>query len=115
MPKAAVPDETFPQCDAWFKDGAHDRIFNTMLNGAVCLTDSSVYLDEILHDQEDCALYSLSQMERLPEIAASLLADPDRMQRIADKGDELAQAGHTWAHRAKVLHELIESEAAARS
>ena len=31
----------------WFKDGAHDRIFNTMLNGSVCLTDSSVYLDEI--------------------------------------------------------------------
>lgn len=92
----------------WFKDGAHDRIFNTMLNGAVCLTDSSLYLDEILHDKEDCAIYSLSQMEKLPEIAASLLTDPDLMQRIADGGDQLAQAGHTWAHRAKVLHELIE-------
>ena len=37
----------------WFKDGAHDRIFNTMLNGAVCLTDSSSYLDGILHDKEE--------------------------------------------------------------
>ena len=26
----------------WFRDGAHDRIFNSMLNGALCLTDSSV-------------------------------------------------------------------------
>lgn len=91
----------------WFKDGAHDRIFNTMLNGAVCLTDSSVYLDEILHDGTDCSIYSLSAMERLPEIAKGLLEDQNRMQRIADNGYEMAQAGHTWAHRAKTLHELI--------
>ncbi|MDE6319998.1 MAG: glycosyltransferase, partial [Lachnospiraceae bacterium] len=93
----------------WFKNGAHDRIFNSMLNGAVCLTDSSVYLDEILNNNGDCSIYSLAQMEKLPEIAAALLADPNRMQRIADGGYEMAEAGHTWAHRAKVLHELIES------
>ena len=92
----------------WFKDGAHDRIFNTMLNGALCLTDSSVYLDEILHDDTDCCVYSLSEMKKLPDIAKELLGDPDRMQRIADSGYELAKAGHTWAHRARVLHELVE-------
>lgn len=92
----------------WFKDGAHDRIFNTMLNGAVCLTDSSVYLDSILHDGVDCSIYSLKQMERLPEIAHALLADPDKMQGIADGGYQMAKAGHTWAHRAQVLHKLIE-------
>lgn len=94
----------------WFKDGAHDRIFNTMLNGAVCLTDSSVYLDSILHDGVDSCIYSLENMKCLPEIAAGLLADPDRMQRIADEGYNLAKAGHTWAHRAKQLHDLIERE-----
>ncbi len=91
----------------WFKDGAHDRIFNTMLNGAVCLTDSSVYLDEILHDGTDCRIYSLSRMEELPEKAKELLENPDRMQTIADNGYELAKAGHTWAHRAGALHHLI--------
>lgn len=91
----------------WFKDGAHDRIFNTMLNGALCLTDSSVYLDEILHDGTDCMIYSLAQLEKLPEIAKGLLEDPDRMQRIADNGYEMAKAGHTWAHRANLLHDLI--------
>lgn len=92
----------------WFKNGAHDRIFNSMLNGAVCLTDSSIYLDEILHDREDCRLYSLTEMERLPEIAEELLSDQEHMQTIADGGCELAQAGHTWAHRAETLHNLIE-------
>ena len=94
----------------WFKDGAHDRIFNTMLNGAVCLTDSSVYLDSILHDGIDCSIYSLAQMKKLPEIAGALLANPDKMQSIADEGYQLALAGHTWAHRAKQLHEWIENE-----
>ncbi|MCH5250973.1 MAG: glycosyltransferase family 1 protein [Lachnospiraceae bacterium] len=94
----------------WFKDGAHDRIFNTMLNGAVCLTDSSVYLDSILHDGTDCSIYSLAQMKKLPEIAGALLANPGKMQSIADEGYQLALAGHTWAHRAKQLHEWIENE-----
>lgn len=92
----------------WFKDGAHDRIFNSMLNGAVCLTDSSVYLDGILHDGADSSIYSLRQIDRLPEIAGDLLADPERMQQIADSGYRLAKAGHTWAHRAEQLHTLIE-------
>lgn len=92
----------------WFKNGAHDRIFNSMLNGAVCLTDSSLYLDEILNDGVDCALYSLADMGRLSEIAAGLLADAERMQEIAAGGYALAQAGHTWAHRAQTLHEVIE-------
>lgn len=94
----------------WFKDGAHDRIFNSMLNGAVCLTDSSVYLDGILNDGTDCCIYSLESMDRLPEIAGALLSDPDRMQRIADAGYRTAKAGHTWAHRAEQIHEWIEKE-----
>ena len=92
----------------WFKDGAHDRIFNSMLNGALCLTDSNVYLDGILHDGVDCGIYSLKEMERLPEIAGRLLAEPERMQNIVDAGFQLAKAGHTWAHRAQQLHILLE-------
>ena len=93
----------------WFKDGAHDRIFNSMLNGAVCLTDSSIYLDTVLQDDVNCSIYTLEHMDRLPELAVGLLASPERMQEMADQGYETAQAGHTWAHRAQVLHELVEN------
>ena len=92
----------------WFKDGAHDRICNSMLNGAVCLTDSSVYLDSILHDNVDCSIYSLSRMDKLPEIVTGLLENPIHMQEIADQGYAMAKGAHTWAHRAGVLHDLIE-------
>ncbi len=92
----------------WFRDGAHDRIFNSMLNGALCLTDSSVYLEEILQDKENCRIYSPAHPEALPEIVYGLLANPDRLQEIIDNGYEMAKAAHTWEHRAAVLHNLIE-------
>lgn len=79
-----------------------------MLNGALCLTDSSVYLDEILQDGENCKIYSTAHTEQLPDMVNRLLSDPSGLQEIIDKGYELAKAGHTWEHRAEVLHDLIE-------
>ena len=93
----------------WFKDGAHDRIFNTMLNGAVCVTDSSIFLDTILQDGENAALYSLDSLGRLPEMIKGLLDDPMRMQRIADTGYQMAKNGHTWEHRAEEIMKILES------
>lgn len=92
----------------WFKRGAHDRIFNTMLNGSVCVTDSSEYLDEVL-TEDDVAFYSLKEMDMLPEIVKGLLAEPEKMQRIADHGYETALKHHSWAKRAEVLHNYIEN------
>ena len=82
----------------WFKLGAHDRIYNTMLNGAVCLTDTNPYLDGILRDGENCRLFSLTQKEALPDIVRSLLADPAKMEQITEAG---LQTGlqNTWAQR----------------
>lgn len=94
----------------WFRDGAHDRIFNSMLNGSLCLTDSSVYLDAILHDKTDCRIYSTAHLEELPDMVYGLLANPPRLQEIIDNGYRLAKAEHTWEHRAAVLHDLIESD-----
>lgn len=92
----------------WFKDGAHDRIFNSMLNGAVSLTDSSVYLDGFLRQKENAAIYSLKELEKLPQLAEELLRDEGKMQKIADAGFEMAGKYHTWKQRAeeivKILH-----------
>ena len=92
----------------WFRDGAHDRIFNSMLNGALCLTDSSLYLEEILQDKKNCKIYSTARPEELPDMVYGLLANPDGMQEIIDNGYEMAKAAHTWEHRAAALHNLIE-------
>ncbi len=93
----------------WFRDGAHDRIFNAMLNGALSLTDSSKYLNEILVDNVNCKLYSPDNISELPDMVRGLLADPEGLQNKIDMGYALAKNGHTWAHRADILSEYIES------
>lgn len=114
----------------WFRGGPHDRIFNSMLNGAVCLTDSNPYLDEMLVGECDgtsmpaenrdeaslwaeatapvnCIKYSLTDPEEMAERVIRLLSNPEKMQKIADAGYELA-CSHTWAARMGDFSELLE-------
>ena len=91
---------------AWFKDGGSERVFNAMLQGAVCVTDTSGYLQEHFRDGEDIVFYSLAAPDGLPGLVRELLQDEARMQRIADNGCRRAKAAHTWAHRAAELEAL---------
>lgn len=88
----------------WFKDGAHDRIFNSMLNGAVCITDHSKYLDEILTPDKNIVFYDLKQLEMLPFIINNLLNDEEHMTYIQQNAFKYAIENHTWGCRAKTLH-----------
>lgn len=92
----------------WFKDGAHDRIFNTMLNGAVCVTDTSKYLLEQFKDGEDVLFYELSDIEYMCERVKRLLMNNKAMQAIADAGYEACIGRHTWAERTQELLKIIE-------
>ncbi|MCH5264834.1 MAG: glycosyltransferase family 1 protein [Lachnospiraceae bacterium] len=91
----------------WFKEGAHDRVFNSMLNGAVCVTDWSHYLQEELKEGEEILFYELDNREALAEQIRSLLADRERWERLSCQGYKSAAAGHTWADRARRIHEEI--------
>lgn len=91
----------------WFKDGCCERIFNAMLQKAVCVTDDSVYLREQFTDGENIVFYSLKALEELPKLVGNLLQNPDHMQRIADSGYQTASAHHTWAHRAEELAKML--------
>lgn len=92
----------------WFKDGAHDRVFNTLLNGSLLITDTSVYLEEILHHGQDCILYDLNTIERMPEHVKEMLDNPKKLQDVIDRGYALAEKDHTWAARADEMARYIE-------
>lgn len=92
----------------WFKAGAHDRIYNSMCNGAISLTDSNGYLDTILKDGENACIYQADKLEKLPGKVDALLSNLKQAQQIADGGFTLAMANQTWENRAKILHQLIE-------
>lgn len=91
----------------WFKDGAHDRIFNSQLNGAVCISDSSIYLREIFTEGQDILFFRQSDVGEAVRITWELLKDEDRMQQIADAGYRTAAGGHTWGDFAKSLLAFI--------
>lgn len=92
---------------SWFKDGGSERIFNAMLQKAVCVTDDSLYLREILSDKESVVFYSLSELDQISAIVSDLLNQPDTMQQIADCGYQTALAQHTWEQRALQLAEIL--------
>lgn len=91
----------------WFKQGAHDRVFNSMLNGAVCFTDWSAYLKEILRDGKDVCFYELNELEMLPAQISALLGNREKWENMQKTAFEAAEKKHTWAERAKRLHEEI--------
>lgn len=80
----------------WFKSGTHDRIFNTLLQRSVPLTDSSGWIDENFTDGVDIAIYDLKHLEELPDIAGRLLKDTAKAEAIIQNGCEKAQ-GFTWS------------------
>lgn len=92
----------------WFKEGAHDRIYNTMCNGAICLTDTNQYLKTSLVDGQNCLIYDPRKLDEIPYYIEKVLKDLEKGQQIADAGFQLAMQSETWAHRAKVLHSFME-------
>lgn len=87
----------------WFKQGAHDRIYSSMLNGAVCITDKSRYLTNHFADGAMLRYYDLKDLFLLPDIVTGLLEQPDTMQQIADRARNHAKEYLTWKRYANEL------------
>ncbi len=83
----------------WFKQGAHDRIFNGMLAGAAVVSDRSEYVEEIFTNGKQLQLFSLDGIKELPEIVQSLLQHPRVAQDMADCGYEETRRRHMWINR----------------
>lgn len=92
----------------WFKEGTHDRIFNTLLQHSLPLTDPSTWITDNFTDGEDIALYDLKYLENLPEIARSLLNDTKRAEAMIEKGYEKVLHQFTWSHCADWILEVIQ-------
>lgn len=94
----------------WFKDGAHDRVFNSILNGAVCVSDTSKFLCEELQEGEGVCYYDLLHLEELPLKVKELLQNETCMQDIVAKGKPKVLDMHQWANRAKTLAAWFEQQ-----
>ena len=80
----------------WFKDGLHDRILTAMLNGSVCVTDSSSYIEAHFKDGEELVLYKLDDLDALPRKMDELLKDEEKAASIAENGKKKAEENYSW-------------------
>ena len=92
----------------WFKSGVHDRVYSAMLNHSVCLTDSSEYIERTVKDGENVLLYSLDDLEELPEKINWYLEHPKELEQIAKNGFAYAKNTQTWQQRAGQLIAIME-------
>ena len=91
----------------WFKKGGHDRVYNTCLNGALCLSDTSEALLRQFTDGKDIVFYDLENLRDFKDGIAGkyayLFDNINEMKDIAEAGYENALKNHTWSSRAVEL------------
>lgn len=88
---------------AWFKAGTSERIYEAMLQGAIALTDDSLYLRETFENHKDICFYTLDHINALPDIVRSILAKPAHLETLRQNAYQKACEHHTWLHRATTL------------
>ena len=119
----------------WFRHGAHDRVFNSMLNGSVCITDPSTYLRREFTDGEDIFFYSLKRQKQdvyseakgsqisdsiyknikiniddLPDLVTGILSDKSHWESLQLSAYKKSYAKHRWSSRAKLIHQELLSK-----
>lgn len=80
----------------WFKAGMHDRIPLAMMNGCVCVTDESLYLEKHFLEGEELYFYSLEEMQEAADMIGELLEETDTAVRVAARGYACALKRLSW-------------------
>ena len=70
----------------WFKRCSSEKPFAGMLNGAVCVSDSSTYLKDNYVDGTDIILFELNNIEKVIMDIQWLLGNPEEAEIIALNG-----------------------------
>jgi spore maturation protein CgeB len=82
-----------------------------MLSGAISVTDTSEYIEDKFINGNNIVIYSLKDLNNLPNLINDLLSNPEKAKIIAQNGYEEALKKHTWNHRIKdVLQSIKEFE-----
>ncbi|TLS50582.1 glycosyltransferase family 1 protein [Paenibacillus antri] len=84
-----------------FTSGGHERVFSSMLHGAVSMVNRNIYFEKHFKDRDSILLYDFGT--DIQGTAASMLDDLPLMQQVADGGRESALERHTWKQRAEEI------------
>lgn len=91
----------------FFKNGSHERIFTSLICGAVPLTTDNLYMREMFIEKEDLFLYQSNHLEQVNPIIVDCLQHEEKRREIARNGCQKVKKFHTWDHRVdELLKEL---------
>lgn len=91
----------------WFKEGCSEKNYDSMLNGALCVTDESEYLKERYVDGHNIIYFDLRNPKQLALDIKWLLEHEDALESIAYRGYCTAKAYDTWYSRYEYIYDLI--------
>ena len=91
---------------SWHKAGMTERVINSMLAGAVCISDETAYLSKHLTDNE-IVQYRPDNLEKLPDLIRELLENDNKRISIAEHAYRYASQNETWNSRVNKLLTLI--------
>ncbi|MCM3389783.1 glycosyltransferase [Ureibacillus chungkukjangi] len=104
LPRAKIVLNT----NTHFVNGAHERVFAAMINGAAVLTDVSTYYEKKLKQDESILFYKWSELKQAPKTIETYLENQSALYKIASQGQQLALENHSWKVRALEILDFIE-------
>ena len=96
------------QDEALFNDGAHDRVFTAMLNGAVVVSEYSTYLEELFENEKDIFMFDWQNTKAQFGVIPQLLDDEQYRSNIATSAYGKVAGKHTWKNRAERIIETVD-------
>lgn len=93
----------------WFKDAFQERIAAAMLNGAAAVTDESKFIAENFENDKELLIFSLKEIDVLPEQIKYLLSHPEEAMEMVENGYRKVQ-GHTWYARTRGMLQKMEED-----
>lgn len=91
----------------WFREGPHDRVYNSIFAGAVSLSDRNHYLQSEFQDEKSILFYSLTDWTEIADKAREFLSHPERLNEIRAHAWEISKDRDTWECRAdKIISDM---------
>jgi len=90
-----------------YYEGAHERIFSSMLNGACVLTNPSSFLKRDFSDGNNLFYYDWLECDVLPEKVNVILSNNSRIGDVSRSAMIIAREKHMWKNRAEELSNLM--------
>lgn len=91
-----------------FREGAHERVFDAALNGAVSVTNESGLMLREFSNDRDCIFYDPRKLVGLSERVATILDNQTLAEHMSSRSRAIVQEGHLWSHRVECGLELLE-------